>query len=478
MLLKKRIKVLWTDIVQSISGNEQDFTQGSITKAIVLLSIPMVLEMIMESVFAVVDIFFVSKLGADAVAAVGITESLITIVYALGLGFSIGTTALIARRIGEKKNNEASIIAVQSIIVGIAVSIVITIIGILFSKDLLILMGASEKAVEIGADYTLIMLSTNVVIMLLFIINAVFRSAGDANISMKVLWLANGINIILDPCLIFGWGFFPELGVKGAAIATSIGRGIAIIVQIYFLFKGSKRIKITIKHLKVNFQIIRKLIKVSIGGIGQFIISTSSWIFLIKIIASFGSIVVAGYTIAIRIILFVLLPSWGMGNAVATLTGQNLGAKKPERAVKTVYRTALINLIFLSSAAIILIIFAENWLKLFIDDTAVIEKGAVALRYISFALFLYSIGMILIQAFNGSGKTQIPTLLNFICFWLLEIPLAYFLSIYTSLNEKGVYVAIICGDVLLTIIGIYLFKRGNGRRAKYNFLILDLQSCR
>ena len=466
MSISKKIKILWKELVLAISGNEQDFTKGSISKAIFLLSIPMVLEMVMESVFAVVDIFFVSKLGAEAVSVVGITESLITIIYALGIGFSTGTTALISRRIGEKKNDEAAIIAVQSIIVGILVSIVITIVGLFFSKDLLILMGASEEAIKIGSDYTLIMFSSNIVIMLLFIINAVFRSAGDANISMKVLWLANGINIILDPCLIFGWGFFPELGVKGAAIATVIGRGVAVVFQIYLLFFGSKRIKITAKHLRIDFAIIMKLLKVSIGGIAQYIISTSSWIFLIRIIASFGSIVIAGYTIGIRIIMFAILPSWGMSNASATLTGQNLGAKKPERAEKSVWLTAIINLIFLSIIATFLIIFSVNWLKLFINDPEVIKNGAVALRYISFALFAYSVGMIIIQAFNGAGKTEIPTLLNFFCFWLFEIPLAYFLSNYTELKEKGVYIAIISADILLTIIGVYLFKRGKWKTSK------------
>ena len=466
MLIKKHIQSFWADTRMAISGNEQDFTKGSIGRAIFLLSVPMILEMIMESVFAIADIFFVSKLGAEAVSAVGITESLMTIVYALGIGFSTGTAALVSRRIGEKKNDEAAVVAVQSIIIAIGVSLFITMIGILYSDKLLVLMGASPKAVEMGASYAKIMLVSNSVIILLFVINAVFRSAGDANISMRVLWLANGVNIILDPILIFGWWIFPELGVKGAAIATTIGRGLAVVYQLHLLLKGSKRLIIRPEHIRFEFKIIKKLVNISLGGIAQYLISTSSWILLVRIIASFGSVAVAGYTIAIRILMFSILPSWGMSNAAAALTGQNLGAGQPGRAKKSVWITSLVNMVFLSIVAVLLIVFSRNFVGFFIDDSAVVQKGIEGLRYISFALFAYSVGMVIIQAFNGAGKTQIPTIINFICFWLLEIPLAWYLAMVAGLDERGVYIAIIAGDFSLTAIGLILFKRGSWKTAK------------
>jgi putative MATE family efflux protein len=466
MKTKINLSKLWRDIKKSVSGNDHDFTKGNIGRAILLLSIPMVLEMVMESVFAVADIFFVSKLGADAVASVGITESLMTIVYALGIGLSTGTAALISRRIGEKKPEEAASVAANSIIIALIISSVISITGLFFSDKLLILMGASEGVIEIGGDFTKIMLSTNFVITLLFVINAVFRNAGDAAISMRVLWIANIINIVLDPLLIFGYGPFPELGVKGAAVATSIGRGFAVIYQLYLLFKGENRIKIHWYNFKIKTELLLKIIKLSLGGIFQNLIATSSWIFLVSIIASFGSVVVAGYTIALRILLFAILPSWGMSNAASTLTGQNLGANQPLRAEKSVWITAFVNMAFLSLVAIVLISFSRNFVTFFIDDIDVIANGSNGLKYISFSLFAYSIGMVMVQALNGSGKTQIPTLINLFCFWIVEIPLAYFLATKTGLEEKGVYIAIITGDLLLTLIGIFIFRRGKWKLSK------------
>jgi len=466
MTLFKKLSSLKRDMFEAISGSEKDFTTGSIGKAIFLLSVPMVLEMVMESVFAIVDIFFVSKLGADAVSAVGITESLMTIVYALGIGLSTGTAALISRRIGEKRPEEAGLIAANSIIIAFIVSGFITIIGIFFSNDLLLLMGADEDVIKIGGGFTKIMLTTNFVVMLLFVINSVFRNSGDAALSMRVLWIANGINIVLDPCFIFGWGPFPELGVTGAAVSTSIGRGFAVCYQLYLLFKGNLRIKITLKSFKIKADLMFTIIKLSLGGVFQYIVATSSWIILVRIIASFGSVVVAGYTIAIRILIFALLPSWGLSNAAATLTGQNLGAKQPERAEKSVWIASIINLIFLSIVAVLLISFSEKWISLFISDIEVIKNGANGLKYISFSLFAYSIGMVMIQTFNGSGKTQIPTLINIFCFWIIEIPLAYFLATKTELGEKGVYLAIIAGDLALTIIGVFLFKQGKWKLSK------------
>lgn len=465
MLLSKKLKGFWTDLRLAVSGNDLDFTTGSIGRAVFLLSVPMILEMVMESVFAVADIYFVSKLGKEAVSAVGITESLMTIVYALGIGLSTGTAALVSRRIGEKDKEAAANTAVQSIILALLFSAVISAVGWFFSSELLVMMGASDEAIRIGGNYTRFMLLSNAVIMLLFVINAVFRSAGDANISMLVLWIANGINIVLDPLFIFGYGIIPPMGVEGAAYATFTGRGLAVAVQLYLLFKGSKRIKIFYRHIKADMHLMWKLLKVSAGGIGQSLIATSGWIFLIRIIASFGSVAVAGYTIAIRILLFTILPSWGMSNAAATLTGQNLGAKRSDRAERTVWMTAYINMIFLSVVAIVLISFSEFFIRMFIDDPEVIEKGVIGLRYISYSLFAYSLGMVLIQAFNGSGMTRIPTLLNFICFWVLEIPLAYYLSHLGGYGEKGVYMAIIAGDLLLTLLAFILFKQGKWKTA-------------
>ena len=464
--LHLRLKSLWSDIRESVQGTEQDFTTGRISRAILLLSIPMVLEMVMESVFALVDIFFVSRLGTGAVVTVGITESLLTIIYALAVGFSVGTTALISRRIGEKNSEGAAVGAVQAILVGIMMAVVIGITGAVFSKDFLRLMGATPDIVESGYMYTRIMMGGNIVIMLLFIINAVFRSAGDAAISMRVLWIANIINIILDPCLIFGWGPFPELGIKGAAVATNIGRGLAVVYQLFLLFRGRGRVKILSKHLRFNFTVMGKLIRLSLGGIGQNIIATSSWIGMVRIIAVFGSNVLAGYTIAIRIIVFALLPAWGLGNAAATLVGQNLGANKPGRAERSVWLAGYSNMIFLGLIALFLIINPAFFIKLFIDNELVINAGATCLRIVSYGFLFYGMGMIVIQALNGAGDTITPTKINFFCFWLLEIPLAYLLAITIGMQEKGVYVSIVVSESVMTLAGLYFFRLGKWKLKK------------
>ena len=391
------IKSLWKDIKESISGTDQDFTKGSLSRAILLLSVPMVLEMMMESVFAVADIYFVSKLGADAVATVGLTESLMTLVYAIGIGFSMATTAIVARRIGEKNRQAAAVAASQSIIVGVAVSMFLAIPGLFLAKDLLTVMGASPEVIASGYSYTTIMIAGNIVIMLLFIINAIFRSAGDAAISMRVLWFANICNIILDPCLIFGLGPFPELGIQGAAIATVTGRGLAVLYQFYLLFFGKGRIVLTVKSFRVHFEIIRNLIKVSAGGIGQYIIATSSWIGLMRIMAEFGSEVLAGYTIAIRVIIFSLMPTWGLSNAAATLVGQNLGANQPDRAEKSVWKTAFVNMTVMVIFAIIFIANPAFFIRLFIDDPAVVDYGVQALRIVSYGYIAMTVSAIGIE---------------------------------------------------------------------------------
>jgi MATE family, multidrug efflux pump len=454
------LKSLWIDIKESISGTEKDFTKIKLSKAIILLSIPMVLEMVMESIFAVVDIFFVSKLGADAIATVGITESLLTIIYSIGMGLSMATTAIVSRRIGEKKPYRASVAAVQAIIAGAFVSILIGIPGMIFAKDLLRLMGANANIIENGYWYPTIALGSNIIIMLLFIINAVFRSSGDAALSMRILYLANIVNIILDPIFIFGFGPIPALGIKGAAIATATGRGIAVVYQFYLLLNGNGRIKIYRKALRVHLKVMTNLIQISLGGIGQSIIATSSWIGMVRIIAVFGSAALAGYTIAIRIIIFVLLPSWGISNATATLVGQNLGAKKPERAERAVWTTGYVNMFLLGLFSIIFIIEPHFFIRIFIDNNEVVNSGATGLRIISFGFIFYAMGMVMIQAFNGAGDTKTPTLINILCFWIIEIPLAYFLAKHIGINENGVYIAIIVAESVLTLIAMYLFKKG------------------
>jgi len=461
-----KLKSLWKDILESISGTEQDFTSVRLGRAILLLSIPMVLEMLMESIFAIADIFFVSKLGPDAIATVGITESILTIIYAIGMGLSMATTAMVSRRIGEKKPYAASVIAVQSIIAGSIISILIGIPGVIFAQDLLRLMGANADIIENGYFYTSILLGSNCIIMLLFTINAVFRSAGDAAISMRVLLLANFANIILDPLLIFGFGPIPAMGIKGAAIATSIGRGLAVIYQFYLLFSGKGRIRILKKAIKVNFRIMLDLFKISLGGIGQSIIATTSWIGMVRIIAMFGSTALAGYTIAIRIIIFALLPSWGISNAAATLVGQNLGAKKPERAEKAVWATGYVNMVILGIVSILFISMPEAFVRLFIDHPDVIATGAKGLRIISMGYVFYAMGMVMVQAFNGAGDTRTPTQINLICFWLIEIPLAYFLANIYGMNENGVYTAIIIAESTMTIIAMWLFKKGRWKTEK------------
>lgn len=457
---ENRFKSFLRNVSEAVSGTEQDFTEGKLSRAILLLSIPAVLEMVMESVFVIVDIYFVSKLGSNAVATVGLTESMITIIYAIAIGLGTATTSMVSRRIGEKNNDAASVAAFQAILTGMIVSICIGLPGAFFAKRLLGFMGASKPIIDSMSGYTTIMLGGNMVIMMLFIINAIFRSAGDAAVAMKVLWIGNIINIILDPCLIFGLGPFPHMGVTGAAVATNIGRGTAVIIQFYLLFNGEKRIKLTTKHLIVNFKIMIKLLKLSFGSIGQNLIGTSSWIALVRIISLFGSEVVAGYTIAMRIIGFTLLPSWGISNAASTLVGQNLGAKKPQRAERSVWITGWVNMIMLGIIGLILVLFPETFIRFFIEDENVVKSGVLGLRIVSIGFIAYGLGMVLVNSFNGAGDTSTPLKINIFAFWLIEIPLAWLLAIKAGFNEEGVFIAIVVAESLMTIIALIVFRRG------------------
>lgn len=457
---RQRALQLLTDIKEAIAGTEQDFTSGSMRRAIFLLAVPMVLEMLMESTFAVFDIYFVTKLGPDAIATVGLTESLITIVYAIGVGLSMATTALVSRRIGEKDPEKAARAAFQSIITGLAVSFLIAIPGMIFAKDLMRMMGANDTIVNEMSSYTSIMLGGNAVIMMLFIINAVFRSSGDAAISFRVLVIANLLNIILDPLLIFGIGPFPELGITGAAIATNTGRGLAVLYQLYLLFYGKGRVRLSAKNIAIRMETIRQVLKLSAGGIGQYLIATSSWIGLYRIISEFGSEALAGYTIAIRIVIFALMPAWGISNAASTLVGQNLGAGKPDRAEKSVWVVSRINMFYMGLVSILLVLLPGMFIGIFAEDTGFAESGVVALRTVSYGLIFYGLGMVVVQSFNGAGDTITPTKINFVIFWLIEIPLAYILAMMTGMGEQGVYYSIIIAESLMTLAAVYYFRKG------------------
>jgi putative MATE family efflux protein len=462
----QRYKHLWRDIIESISGTEQDFSTGRLSRAILLLSIPMVLEMVLESIFAIVDIFFVSGIGSDAVAVVGLTESMMTIVYAISMGLSAGTTAIVSRRIGEKHSGAASIAAVQSIMAGFVVSVTLAIPGIFYARDLLALMGASPQAIAEGWKFTATMMGGNVVIMLLFVINAVFRSSGDAAISMRVLWVANLLNIILDPILIYGWGPIPAFGVQGASIATTTGRGIGVLLQLYLLFSKKYRIKFSIQDFVPYPKVMLQLVRLSMGGMAQNIIATSSWIGLVRIISSFGSEVVAGYTIAIRILIFTLLPAWGLSNAASTLVGQSLGAGKPGRAERAARITCVVNMVLLGLTGILLLINPHFYISIFIHDPVVIDYGADALRIISYGYVSYAIGMVMVQSINGAGDTYVPMFINLVCFWMIEVPVAYIMAKVLNFNQEGVYYSILIAETAMAIMGVAWFKMGKWKLKK------------
>jgi putative MATE family efflux protein len=451
---------LLRDLSEAIRGSDQDFTQGSVGRAIFLLSVPMVLEMVMESIFAVVDVFFVARLGSSAIATVGLTESVLTLVYAVAIGFSMGTAAMTARRIGEKDPHAAAETAVQAIAVGVVGSLPVMIAGLFFAPEVLGLMGADGWSIAHGASYTRWMLGGNAVIMLLFIINAIFRGAGDAAIAMRVLWIANGINVFLDPALITGWGPFPELGIRGAAIATNVGRGIGVLYQLSVLMFGSGRVHLTFAQLRIRASVMWRLVRVSLGGIGQFAIATASWLGLTRIVSVFGAEAVAGYTIAVRIAMFTLMPAWGMANAAATLVGQNLGAKQPDRAERSVWKTGWYNMVFMAVVGVLFFCFPESLVRIFTKEPAVVAVGTDCLRIFAVGYPMYSWGMVMVQSFNGAGDTWTPTAVNFVCYWLLQLPLAYTFAIALGFGDRAVYVAVVFAEIAAALMGLALFRRG------------------
>lgn len=451
---------------EAFRGEEYDYTQGSLSKAIFLLAIPMVFEMLMESIFALVDIYFVSKVSTNAVATIGLTESVVTLIYAVAVGISVAATAVVARRIGEGDANGAKKTVAQVIYIGIFVSLLFSWGGIYFAKDILGLMKASPEVIEEGYQYTQILIGGNITIVLLFLINAVFRGAGNASYAMWVLIFSNGLNILLDPLFIFGLGPFPEMGVKGAAVATTIGRGTAVVLQLMLLWLGKSKIQLAVRHLKLQWRIIENLLRISWGGIGQFLIGTSSWVFLMRIMSEFGSEVLAGYTIAIRIMMFSLMPAWGLSNAAATLVGQSLGAKFPERAKKAVWQTSKYNALFMGILSFIFWFWAKEIIRVFTQIPAVVEIGTLSLQVFASGYVFYAFGMVIIQAFNGAGDTHTPTKINFFCFWLFQIPLAYLTALYFEWGPLGVLVAIVVSEIALTLMSAYYFSLGKWKNSK------------
>ena len=445
---------------EALQDNEEDFTSGPIGRALGMLAIPMMLEMAMESIFAVVDIAFVSRLGTDAVAAVGITEALITVLYGIAIGLGVGLTAMVSRRIGASDAAGAAGVTGQAIWIGAFLSIVIGVAGVAYARDLLELMGASDGVIEQGVGFTAVILGGSITIIYLFLLNAAFRGAGDATVALRSLWLANGINIVLDPCLIFGLGPFPEMGVTGAAVATTIGRGIGVIYQLWYLMNGRGRVEFHIQYLKFNLNLALRLIRISLGGIGQFLIATASWIGVMRIVSIYGSSAIAAYTIALRMMEFVFLPAWGLGNAAATLVGQNLGADQPDRAEKSAWQAAKFNAIFMTMTGVFLLIFAEFITGLFSAEPDVLRWGTSCLQILSIGFPMYAVGMVVVQALNGAGDTTTPAILNFICFWLLQIPLAFWLATESSLGPNGAFVAIVVAESLLTILAALVFRKG------------------
>jgi len=457
---------IWSELRDAIRGTNADYTKIPLRRAVFLLAVPMVLELVLESTFAVVDIFFVAKLGPSAVATVGLTETYLFLLYSIAMGLAMSVTAVVARRIGENRREDAAISAVQAIFVALLVSVPFAVVGIVWAKDLLRLMGADAWSIEHGYRYTQWMLGGNAIIMLLFVINAIFRGAGDAAIAMRVLWLANGLNIVLCPLLIFGFGPVPAMGIEGAAIATTIGRGAGVALQLYVLFHGGKHIRLAWPQLAVHGAVLWNIVRTSLGGIGQMIVSMTSWIFLMRILSSMGSEVVAGATIAIRIMMFTLMPAWGMSNAAATLVGQNLGAQHPERAEAAVWHIGWYNMAFTMAISVVFFFFHHDLIALFTSDAKVIDVGGEWLQILSYSYFVYRWWMVSVQAFNGAGDTMTPTKINVVFFWLIQIPLAYALAVSMGWQELGVFWAVFVSETSVGLFTLWLFSRGKWKTVK------------
>ncbi len=451
---------VWQFLREALEGTTQDFTEGSLSRGIALLAVPTVLEMVMESTFGLVDAFWVARLGADALAAVGLTESLIVLLFSIALGLSMAATATVARRIGEKDAEGASVAAVQAIGCGVLAALVTGVAGALFAPQLLGMMHASPAVVRAGAGYTTVLLGGNVSIFLLFLINGVFRGSGDAAIAMRTLWLANLINMALDPCFIYGFLFFPKLGVTGAAVATTTGRSIGVVYQLYVLAGGRARVSVARRHLRVDWPVVRRLGRVGGTAMVQYFISTASWVSLARINALFGSATIAGYTIALRIVMFAILPSWGIATAAATLVGQNLGAKRPERSERAVNLAGSYNMVFLTVVGTVLFCGARFFARAFTGDGRVLAVAVECLQYVSLGFPFYAWGMIMEQAFNGAGDTATPTWINLFCYWMVQIPLAWTLAHSTGLGARGVYLAICTAESLLAVVSVAFFRRG------------------
>src|SRR5688572_2340003 len=456
----------WRVVRQALKGEQHDYTSESLNRAVLLLAVPMVLEMIMESLFAVVDVFWVSRLGSDAVAVIGLTESIMTLIYAVAIGISIAATAIVARRIGEKDAEAASAAAGQILLLGVTVSAGIGIVLGYFAPDILRLMGADEGVVALGSDFARIMLGGNVTVFMIFLINAIFRGAGDAVLAMRTLWLANAFNIVLGPFFIFGWGPFPEMGVTGAAVATNIGRGIGVLYQLWHLAGHNSRVRVRLHHYRPALEEMRTILTTSGNGILQLLISTTSWVGLFKILSAFGSAALAGYTIAIRIVVFALMPAWGLANAGATLVGQNLGAQQPDRAEAAVRIATRFNVLLLGIVGAVFVIFAYPLVRLFTDDPETLSYAARGLWIVSLAFPLYAAGMCFEGAFNGAGDTWTPTRLNFFCFWLGQVPLAWALANIAGLGALGVFISVPASFTVLALWSAVLFKRGKWKLQK------------
>ena len=455
----------WERIKEALRGAHHDYTAGPIGRAIFLLAVPMVLETVLESVFAVVDVFFVSRLGADAVATVGLTESMMVLIYTLAMGLGIGATATVARRIGEKDPDGASHAAAQAILLAVLISLVLGMVGALTAPALLAAMGASPGVLA-NANFTRVMLGGNAVVLLLFLVNAIFRGAGDAVIAMRVLWLANAINIFLGPMLIFGIGPFPRLGVVGAAVATNIGRGVGAVFALSRLFSPGARVRVKRHHFRLDPALMWQMIRLSGSGTFQILVGSASWIGLVRVISGFGSSALAGYTIAMRVVMFALLPSWGLSNAAATMVGQSLGARKPDRAEKSVWIAGRYNVVFLGSVGVAFVALAGPIVSLFSNDPAVASYAVNCLRIVGLGFPFYAYGMVLNSAFNGAGDTWTPTWINFLIFWLLEIPLAYALAVSMNRGPRGVFIAITIAYSSLAVISAYLFRKGRWKTKK------------